>query len=277
MKKLATIVLALVMSLNVAATAMAAIDINSMVVQKDYTNFYEVVKYNGKDRIQNIKFTYNNKVLNSEQDFTVKYENNLNVGVATVYYTGIGQFEGVLKKTFRIVKMPVDDVTLKATYNDDGTVTASANNGSEDMVLNKDYTYKYNVDVDGNVVVTFTGIGDNYTGVGQYIIANKNTNIVAARSYLKKMAFTKAKNIKKKKISLKWKKVSKVEGYELCYYKKGSSKKTTKKLKSSVKTYTIKSLKKNATYKVKIRCYLNYQNKKYNSKWSAISTIKIAK
>lgn len=39
----------------------------------------------------------------SGSGYTVRYEKNINVGTATVYYTGVGLYTGTIKKTFKIV------------------------------------------------------------------------------------------------------------------------------------------------------------------------------
>jgi hypothetical protein len=43
-------------------------------------------------------------VLEFTKDFTVAYENNVNVGTATLHITGIGKYVGTLTTTFNIVR-----------------------------------------------------------------------------------------------------------------------------------------------------------------------------
>ena len=44
------------------------------------------------------------KVLKLDEDYTVSYENNINVGTATVVITGKGSYSGTVRAEFRIVK-----------------------------------------------------------------------------------------------------------------------------------------------------------------------------
>ena len=65
--------------------------------------------------------TKNKSVLELNKDYEVKYEDNLNVGKATVTVTGIGNFKGTITRTFKINKanltVKVKDKTI--TYKDE--------------------------------------------------------------------------------------------------------------------------------------------------------------
>ena len=102
---------------------------------------------------------------------------------------------------------------------------------------------------------------------------NKKTNAIKPKA-VKKLT---AKNSKKKCISLKWKKVSKSNGYEIQYaldkkYKRDKRKKSTYKL-----SYMIKKLKKNRTYYVRVRAYVICNGKKVNGSWSRTKKVGIKK
>ena len=80
----------------------------------------------------------------------------------------------------------------------------------------------------------------------------------------------------KKSFTASWKKVSRVEGYQIRYSVYSSFKNAkTKTVKSSktVKT-TVKSLKANKKYFVKIRAYKTINGKKQYSKWSSKKSVK---
>lgn len=71
--------------------------------QLEKTEFY----YDGTEKtpvvkVQNIK----NMFLKQNQDYTVQYSNNKEIGTATVLVTGIGNYTGILKKTFIISRIP---------------------------------------------------------------------------------------------------------------------------------------------------------------------------
>ncbi|MBR3227951.1 MAG: hypothetical protein IKF68_05345, partial [Erysipelotrichaceae bacterium] len=105
------------------------------------------------------------------EDYTVSFKNNNKAGTATIIYTGIGNYSGTVKKTFKIDPVPLatvitedvpeqpyqkggnkPDVELYDPYND------------AELVLNRDYTlsYKNNTKL-GTATVTIKGKG-NYTG-----------------------------------------------------------------------------------------------------------------
>lgn len=91
----------------------------------------------------------------------------------------------------------------------------------------------------------------------------------------KRMSFKSAKNYKKKRISLKWKKIKGATKYQIKWVLgRGKKAKTkTKSLKGKTTSYAFKRLKKGKTYKVYIRAY----NKSGWGKWSRAKKVKIKK
>ena len=85
-----------------------------------------------------------------------------------------------------------------------------------------------------------------------------------------------AKSTKKKQATIKWKKVSGANGYQVAYSLKKSFKKakTVKVSASKVKT-TIKKLTRNKTYYVKVRAYKNYRGQTYYGSYSKVKKVKI--
>ena len=55
------------------------------------------------------------KALAEGTDYTVKYANNVNVGLATVTITGKGSYTGSVSKSFKIIPKNVTESTIKAT------------------------------------------------------------------------------------------------------------------------------------------------------------------
>ncbi|MCI9094002.1 MAG: fibronectin type III domain-containing protein [Coprobacillus sp.] len=84
-----------------------------------------------------------------------------------------------------------------------------------------------------------------------------------------------AKSSAKKKITVKYKKVTGASGYQIAYQKSGSKKwtYTTVSSKSASKTLTKLTSKKN--YKVKVRAYKTVSGKKYYGTYSATKTVKV--
>ena len=96
---------------------------------------------------------------------------------------------------------------------------------------------------------------------------------------VKQVKIKSVQNSARKKMTVKWNKVSKVSGYELWHstnsnFKKGVVK---KKLSSSVTKKTYSGLKKKKTYYVKIRAYKNVNDGKKYGKWSSKKSVVIRK
>lgn len=120
-----------------------------------------------------------------------------------------------------------------------------------------------------------TGGGNTATGGDAPSVTNQNqaTDVAVASTSLKK-----AVNKKSKKIEVTWKKAEGVAGYEIQYstnknFKKGvRTKKVTGASKGKV---TIKGLKMDKKYYVRIRAYKYVDGVKYVSKWSKKKSVKI--
>ena len=125
--------------------------------------------YTGNEITFTIGVTLSGKTLTEGTDYTVAYENNINVGTAKVTITGIGNYKDTINKTFKINQAAVTNATV--TGIEDKTYTGSAIEQSfavnvDGNVLEKgtDFTvsYKNNTNV-GKATVTITGKG-NYKG-----------------------------------------------------------------------------------------------------------------
>lgn len=253
------------------------IDIGSSAIRKDLSQFVKTMYYEPRERINNVLFYNGDYRLSSVKDYKVEYQNNELPGTATVIYTGVGDYKGTYKATYTIKKQPIGNITTKASFNDKKQLVVSANSGSEDLVYGTDFYVTSTTDVDGNVTVKFYGKGQKYTGSCKKTIKAKNNPYPAPRSYLKDVWITKHKNIKGKKIELKWKKIKHIAGYQIKYHKKGSSSYKKVVVDAKTKKYIIKKLKKKKSYYVKIRCYIIHNNKKYYGDWTQTPKIIIKK
>ena len=118
------------------------------------------------------------------------------------------------------------------------------------------------------------------TGVSFAVSGSNNGNQNPQQTVKKpgKVKITKAKNVKTKKLTVKWKKTSKAKGYQIqiATNKKFTKGKKTKTLSKT--TYSFKKLKKNKYYYVRIRAYVYDSNhKKVYGSWSAVKKVKIKK
>ena len=107
--------------------------------------------------------------LTQNTDFEVTYDNNIKVGTATVTVKGLGNYSGIIQKTFHIQEKVHSDFTIAdiaaVTYN--GTAhqpTPNVQYSGTDLTLNTDYTLSYTNNVNaGTATVTVTGKG-GYAG-----------------------------------------------------------------------------------------------------------------
>lgn len=110
---------------------------------------------------------------------------------------------------------------------------------------------------------------------------NSYSKYSAAKTMIRLTAnkLTSVKNVKGKKIQVKWAKNTKCGGYEIWYStsKKFSGAKKVKVSGAKKTTTTIKGLKKNKTYYVRIRCYKKSGKATYVSGWSSSKKVKIKK
>ena len=105
-----------------------------------------VFEYDGSEKKPTVTFIMEDgSVLFENVDFKVEYQNNFEVGTATVTVTGIGNYEGTLSTTFDIVKAQVKitlkDKTALYTGNEVAIDEAVLENTTED--LSSYIVYKY--------------------------------------------------------------------------------------------------------------------------------------
>ncbi len=175
--------------------------------------------------------------LTEGQDYTVTYENNVNVGTATARITGIGIFTGTVTVNFTIIKRSI----VRCIFSNVGERLYDGNATSQNpvvmdsdrvLVAGQDYTVAYvNNTNPGIATMTISGIG-NYAGVKtiRYIINVKDMTQVKATPSTTS-------------VKLSWTKVDGAGGYAIYNADNKLIAKTTstsyqhKKLQS-MKTYT---------------------------------------
>ena len=124
--------------------------------------------YTGSPCVQGVSVKDSDAKLTFD-DISVTYENNINVGTATIIYTGKNNYTGEIRKNFKITEASITDDMIanipSVTYNTKAhtpEVTVMFN-GSK--LTDADYTVSYSEDCinAGTVTVTVTGKG-NFTG-----------------------------------------------------------------------------------------------------------------
>ena len=232
--------------------------------------------YTGKGLTQSPKISYGDLTLTNGKDYTLSYTNNVNVGTATVKIIGKGNYVGTTSRTFKInpksiAKFSVTGIKNKTYTGKAITQSPTVKDGSTKLKNNSNYTisYKSNKWV-GTATIKITAKG-NYSGT-----ITKKFKINPKGTSLKKL--TK----KSKSFKANWKAQKKqTSGYEVQYstsskFKSGNKKATIRKNKTT--STTVKNLKKNKKYYVRIRTYKNVKENgkwvKYYSGWSKAMNVK---
>ena len=126
----------------------------------------------------------------------------------------------------------------------------------------------------GEVILTFTIRSKNSTGAGSQ--GSGSSGYGNSQTNLKKPVISSAANKSKKKILVKWKAQTGVDGYQI-RYKTGNTVKTAK-VKGAAKTQkTLSKLKKGKTYAVSVRSYKLVRGVTYYSAWSKQKKVKVKK
>ncbi len=123
--------------------------------------------YTGNEITPVVAVALGDIVLVKDVDYTVKYENNVEKGVATVVISGIGNYSGVVKQTFNINKNSVYSFTVfsetEMTETYDGTELKPEMEvyfGTELLTEGVDYTVSLQNNVNaGTATVTIIGMG----------------------------------------------------------------------------------------------------------------------
>jgi hypothetical protein len=231
----------------------------------------------------------NGSELLSTDNYTVSYSNNVKVGTATAKITLKGDYyEGTKNLTFEIIKasqtVTVPKTAYTKTYGNAAFSLAAKTNGDGVLTYASDNTKVAAVDKStgkvtlkgvGNATITITAAATN-----NYKKATKMVTVTVKKPTVKATSVSKLINVKGKKMTVQWKKVSPVTGYQIQYT-------TDSKFKKSVKTISIKSAKttsntiakltKKKKYYVRIRTYRTVSKKNFYSGWSKAKAVTIKK
>lgn len=220
--------------------------------------------YIGSAITQNIKVMHGEEELDSS-NYDIIYDNNINVGTATVTVTGKGNYAGTISETFNIVSKKISASNTKVT----GIVNKVFNNKNQTQNIRVTYngknvpvrvTYKNNKNI-GTATVTITAYG-NYSGT-----ITKSFRINPGKATIK--------SVKPYKKSLTVKRRTTAGGvkYQIAYKQKGTNK--WKYVNTTKTTTKIKKLKSKKKYYVKIRAYKVVNKVAYYGNWSGTKTVKV--
>ncbi len=127
-------------------------------------------EYTGSKIEPKLKVTYKGKTLEEGTDYTLSYENNVEIGKATVTVTGIGNYAGTKTAYFQIIgqsiaKAKVTGIVDKTYNGTEQTQEIVVALGQQDpLVCGRDYkvTYTNNINA-GKATILIEGIG-GYSG-----------------------------------------------------------------------------------------------------------------
>ena len=239
------------------------IDLSSATV-----NSIDSQTYTGSSIEPSVTVTLNGKTLKLNEDYTLTYSNNVNVGTATITINGIGNYTGSKKINFNIVpkKLDISSATVNSisskTYTGASikpSVTVKLNNKT--LKLNTDYKVSYSNNKNiGTAKILIKGIGE-YEGektVTFNIIPSKVTNLKSSKKTYNS-------------ITLSWDKIDNVTGYKVYRYDvKTESYKLIKTISdASTTSYTNSKLTSATKYLYKVRSYKIVNNKTHNGDYSS--------
>lgn len=216
--------------------------------------------YDGTYKKPNITiFDKNNKLLDPS-NYKVVYSNNLKAGTANIKVTGTGKYYGTINQHYIINKDNINNSSIKVNskyaYTGKSIKPRISVTRKSRVINNKDYSisYKSNKSI-GTASIAVTG-KNNYLG----------TKTLKFKIVPKKVLISSIKG-KKNRVVVKLKKMSPSPTfYEVKYKKYNSNKWTIKKVKN--RSITIKKLKRNTTYKIKIRAVKTVNGKNYKGSYS---------
>lgn len=218
--------------------------------------------YTGKAIKPIIRVEDNGTVLTKGVHYKVSYKDNKNAGTATLTITGINQYSGTKKTTFKITPQRLGRVEVGKVA--DQTYTGKAKkpkvkltSGSVTLKEGTDYKLVYvGNKKPGKADIVIKGKG-NYTG----------TKTVSFNIIIPKLKAVKVKKYTDNSITFSWKKNDLVNGYEIYNSK---NRRVAHVRKNSTTSATVSKLKANKIATFRVRSYVISGGKRYFSSFVKI-------
>ena len=228
--------------------------------------------YDGTYKKPAATVTLDGKVLQAGKDYTISYRNNLNVGVATVIATGMGDYTGYTSKNFTITKraMAGGTVSVASSVSFTGsniTPSVTVKVAGRTLTSGTDYTVSYSNNKNvGTASVYVYGKG-NYSGS-----LSAKFDIVPAKQQIQKL------ETRYKGFYIDWAQKGSATGYDVEYSVNANMSGAVSKHLTANKpdTLTVSGLAGDKTYYVRVRSYTNVNGKVYYGAWSDVKSIKTA-
>lgn len=220
--------------------------------------------YTGKEVCPSPEVKLGDKTLVKDVDYTLSYQNNINVGTAYITVRGKGNYSFEVTKKFRIcyniATMISDSIADQIYTGNEITPKVVIKNGNYTLVQDVDYTISYTNNKElGTALVNITGKGD-YTGIKYQsfnIIVPQVANLKVSKFYWKKLDLT-------------WDKIDGVAGYRIYRYNYSTKKYTfLKQLNGKdTNTFTDTGLKSGNKYRYKVRAFVVVNGKNVYGKYT---------
>lgn len=228
--------------------------------------------------------TKDNVHLENNKDYKIAYSNNTNPGKATITINGLNNYKGTVVKTFIITPMKTNGLKLSSKSEQSLKLSWTKQTGVDGYKVEKynSKTKKYELykDVKTNsITVSALSPASNYSfRVRSYKTIDKKVYYGAYSSVL--TAKTSSAKVNKTSISkltaktnaftVKWKKASSINGYQIQYSTKSNFKsaKTVTVANNKTTSKSVSKLKGKTKYYVRVRTYRTINGKKYYSSWS---------
>ena len=135
-----------------AGSRVVTFKISGKPISKATISFNKTVAYDGMAKEPQVSVSYGGITLQPEKDYVVEYQNNVNVGKATIHVKGVGGYSGSVKKTFKIIAYDVSgkDITIKdeksllTSFEKSGAKpVVKIYYGDRELVQGKDYVLSY--------------------------------------------------------------------------------------------------------------------------------------
>ena len=228
--------------------------------------------YDGTYKKPAATVTLDGKVLQAGKDYTISYRNNLNVGVATVIATGMGDYTGYTSKNFTITKraMAGGTVSVASSVSFTGsniTPSVTVKAAGRTLTRGTDYTVSYSNNKNvGTASVYVYGKG-NYSGT-----LSAKFDIVPAKQQIQKL------ETRYKGFYIDWAQKGSATGYDVEYSVNANMNGAASRHLTANKpdTLTVSGLAGDKTYYVRVRSYTNRNGKVYYGAWSDVKSIKTA-
>ena len=253
--------------------------------------------YDGKEVKPEVTVLLEDTTLSEGTDYRLEYQDNNRVGEASVSVTGIGNYTDTKTVSFQIVEKPKQPTAPVIEKLDTVNITSIANakkgikltwnrvSGAQGYIIYRAYRkggYKAIKTVTNGATAAYTDTGAKTNG-GKYTYAVcaykgsiKGAYVGKTYYYLKQNRISSVKNNASKKATVKWTRNTKANGYQV-NYKTGKKQKTITVKSNKTLNKVLKSLKKKATYSVKVRSYKKVSGATYYSEWSSAKKVKIKK